>query len=189
MAAGDGDLVSRARRGDREAFGELVSRHQRGVLAIARAYFASEADAEDAVHDAFVRAFQHLHQLKDRHRFAAWVARITVNRCLSILNSKSDRVSLPEFASSVQVLPRSGQEHLTPATVAQRAEHLQLLKAAVGRLPEDQRVVIMLRYLQHMSYEKIAAYLDVPQSTLRWRAHVARKALRDALNKVGVTSG
>ena len=185
----DSVLASRAQKGDQDAFGELVSRHERAMLGIARAYFASEADAEDAVHDAFIKAFENLGQLANGHRFAGWLARITINTCLSMLKSRSDRVSLAQFASSLQVAPRLGQENPTPSTLAGRAERTELLKAAIGQLPESQRVVIMLRYVQHMTYKQLAAYLDVPEPTLRTRAYHARRALRQALNRMGVTSG
>ena len=184
----DNGLVARARAGDQEAFGELVSRHDRAMHGIARAYFASEADAEDAVHDAFVKVFQSIGQLKADSRFAGWLTRIVVNTCIDILRSRSDRVSLPAFASSVQVSPRLGQERLTPATLAKKTEEAELVKAAVGCLPEGQRVVIMLRYAQDLSYEQIAAYLDIAESTLRTRVHRAKKALKDALDKLGSTT-
>ena len=86
MATEGAGLVARAKAGDDEAFGDLVTRHQRALFAIARAYFASEADAEDAVQEAFVKAFESLSQLRDNTRFAAWLARITVNVCLATLS-------------------------------------------------------------------------------------------------------
>ena len=116
------------------------------MLAVARAYFASEADAEDAVQDAVVRAYRALDQLADGGRFAAWLARITVNTCLNILAARSDRVSLAQFASTVKLHRRLRGTTLTPASFASKGEEAELLKAAVGRLPEEQRVVLMLRY-------------------------------------------
>ncbi len=181
----DATLVARAQRGDREAFGELVARHQRAMYAIGRAYFASEPDAQDAVQDAFVRAFQALGQLEANGRFAAWMARITVNTCLEALRTSKDKVSLSVFATTVQLYPRLGQEMFTPSTLASHHEHSDLLRAAVGRLPEDQRVPLLLRYLEDMSYEQIAAYLDVPASTVRGRLHQAKQALRTLLAAAG----
>ena len=121
-AVDDSARVARARAGDPEAFGELITRHEGAMLAISRAYFATEADAEDAVQEAFVKAFRRLGQLDAPSRFAAWLTRITINVCLDVLRTKSDRVSLAEFATSVQVEARLGQEHLTPATLATKAE-------------------------------------------------------------------
>ena len=177
----DAPLVSRAKRGEREAFGELVSRHERAMLAIARAYFASDADAEDAVQEAFVKAFRSLAQLADDGRFSGWLARITVNTCLDTLRARTDKVSLADFASTVQLRPRVGQLQLTPAAMASSNEQAELLKAAIGRLAEAQRVVLMLRYVEDMAYEQMAAYLGVPPSTVRGRLHTAKQALRKLL--------
>jgi RNA polymerase sigma-70 factor (ECF subfamily) len=179
--ADDATLVTRAKSGDREAFGELVARHQRAMYAVSRAYFASEADADDAVQDAFVKAFQALDQLNSGSRFAAWMARITMNTCLDVLRARTDKQSLADFATSVPVRPRLGQPRLTPATLASRAEESELVRAAIGRLPEHQRVAIMLRYGGQLTYEQIADYLGVPVSTVDGRLYKAKRALRKML--------
>jgi RNA polymerase sigma-70 factor (ECF subfamily) len=185
----DDALVSRARRGEREAFGQLVARHQHAMLAIARAYFASEADAQDAVQDAFVKAFQALDQLAEGRRFAAWMARITVNACLETLRTSKEKISLSVFATTVELRPRVGDVPFTPATLASHHEHADLLRAAVGRLAEAQRVPLLLRYLEDMSYEQIAAYLDVPASTVRGRLYKAKQALRRMLTALDAAPG
>jgi RNA polymerase sigma-70 factor (ECF subfamily) len=188
-APNDSVLVTQARDGDKGAFGELVARHTRAMFAIARAYFASEADAEDAVQDAFVRAYQSLGQLRSPGRFAAWLARITVNTSLDILRLRSDKVSLADFATSVPLLPRLGQPQLTPATLASKGERGEMLRAAVGRLPENQRLVIMLRYAGEMSYQAMASYLDVPVTTVESRLHRAKQALRKMLGPLDTPDG
>ena len=110
----DASLAARARVGDREALGRLLSRHKRAMLAIARAYFASEADAEDAVQEASATVCRAIGQLKLGARFAAWMARITKNTCLQMLRSQSDRLSLADFATSVQLHRRVGTTPPTP---------------------------------------------------------------------------
>ena len=188
MPLEDGTLVMRAKSGDSEAFAELVARHERVMFGIARAYFASEADVEDAVQEAFMKAFRAVGQLRDEHRFAPWLAKVTVNTRLGMLRSGRDRVSLDQFSSSVHVSLRVGREELTPATLAKRSEYTDLLKAAIGHLPPEQRVAIMLRYTQHMSFKQMATYLAVPLSTLQTRVHSARRALKRALKALsGIT--
>lgn len=185
MVTVDNDtLVLRAREGDAEAFGCLVSRHERAMLAAARAYFASQTDAEDAVQDALVKAFRTLGQLRDDRKFAGWLMRITINTCIDILRTRTDKLSLADFASTVLLVPRVGQPQLTPASLASRSERLDLLHAAIGTLPEDQRLVVMLRYGQDMSYEEMAEYLGVPASTVQGRLHRAKRALRKLLGPI-----
>jgi len=190
MEAADGcALVLRARDGEREAFGELVARHSRAMMAIARAYFAEEADAEDAVQDAFVKAWEALGQLERPERFAAWLARITSRTSIDILRARRDKLSLADFATSVPLRPRVGPEQLTPAALASKGERAEMLRAAIGRLPENYRVVIMLRYSADMSYAATAAYLDVPVTTVETRLHRAKKALRDLLPGLDTAAG
>jgi len=183
--ADDATLVALARSGDQGAFGQLVSRHERAMFAIARSYFAAEADAEDAVQEAFISALGALDQLHSGHRFAAWLARITINTCLQTLRSRTDKVSLADFASTVEFQHRLGRVQLTPATLASRDERSDLVKAAIGRLPEDQRVILMLRFGEEMTYEQMAGYLDVPASTVQGRLHRAKEALRSTLKTLG----
>ena len=180
-ALNDTTLVAEAKRGSRKAFGQLVARHERAMLAIARAYFAAEADAEDAVQEAFVKAYRSLAQLAKDGKFAAWLARTTVNTCLDTLRARTDKVSLADFASTVELQPRQGELQFTPATLAGRHEEAEQLRAAIGRLPEAQRVVLMLRYIEDMTYDQIGAYLAVPCSTVRGRLYTAKRALRGLL--------
>ena len=184
VAPDDGTLVARARAGDQQAFGELVTRHERALLAIARSYFASEADAEDAVQEAFVKAFRFLGQLASADTFPAWLARITVNTCLDLLRARTDKLSLADFATTAPLRHRLGQTQLTPASLALRGEEADAIKVAVGRLPEAQRIVLMLRYAEDMTYDQIAAYVGVPASTVRGRLRIAKEALRGLLESV-----
>ena len=177
----DRTLVSRARRGDTEAFGELVSRHERAMLAVARAYLVSIADAQDAVQDALVKAFRALDQLEDGRKFSGWLLRTTVNTCLNMIRSRTDKVSLADFATTVSIRSRVGQAILTPSTLASEAERSEQLQAAIGRLPEGQRIVVMLRYGEGMRYEQIADYLGVPLPTVQGRLRRAKSALREML--------
>lgn len=179
--------MERAQGGDANAFGELVGRHEQAMFAVARAYLACEADIQDAVQGAFVRAFRAIDQLSDSTRFRAWMARITARTCLDALRSKTAKVSLADFATTVELFPRVGEPCMTPASLASLNERSDYLKAALGRLPEEQRVVLLLRYLEDMSYDDIAAYLDVPSSTVRGRLHNAKVALKRILRKLETT--
>ena len=182
--ADDGTLAAQAKAGDREAFGTLVHRHSGAMLAVARAYFASEADAEDGV-----QAWRHLDQLASDDRFAAWLTRITRNTCLNILAARTDKVSLEAFAGTAQLRPALGRIQFAPATLARKGEEAEMLLAAVGRLPEDQRVVILLRYVEGLTYEQMALYLDVPASTVRGRLQGAKHALEQMLTCLDFAEG
>jgi RNA polymerase sigma-70 factor (ECF subfamily) len=159
------------------------------MFAIARSYFASEESAEDAVQDAFLKAFQAIGQLEDGSRFAGWVAKITMTTCIRALQARARPLSLADFASSASVTLRVGQRSLTPATLVSKAEHAELVKAALGRLPENQRVVLLLRYAENLSYDQIASYTECSLSTVRGRLYCARHALRHILKELETTGG
>jgi len=178
---GDDGLVARAKAGDKDAFGELVNRHQKAMLAIARSYFASESDAEDAVQDAFVKAYERLGQLGNDRAFSAWMTRITRNVCVDTLRSRTDKVSLNDFASTARLRLRRGGPQFTPSTLASREERSEFVRAAIGHLPEDQRIVLMLQFGEEMTYEQIAEYLGLPVTTVQGRLHRAKRALRSVL--------
>ena len=104
-----------------------------------------------------------------------------VNTCRDILRTCSEKVSLTEFSSTASLRPRLGQDYLTPFSLSSRSEEAELVRIAIGRLPEEQRIVLMLRYVEHMSYEEVALYLEVPPSTVRGRLYHAKRALRGLL--------
>jgi RNA polymerase sigma-70 factor (ECF subfamily) len=188
MTGSDAELVALARTGDREAFGELVLRHERAMLAVARAYFACDADAQDAVQDAFVKAFRAVGDLRDDKSFPAWLTTITVRQCIDTLRTNTSKVSLETLSSTGQFRQRLGQEQLTPATLTTRGEEAETVKAAMGCLPETLRVALMLRYVEHLTYEQIAAYLGIPASTVRGRLARGKSALRNALAGMGLVT-
>ena len=188
-AADDATLVAQAHEGNREALGQLLSRHERVMVAIARAYFASEADAEDAVQEAAATVCHALGQLRDAARFAGWMVTITRNTGLQILRTQKDKLSLADFASSAQFQRRVGSTPATPATMASLHENSDLLWVAIGRLAEDHRVALMLRYTEDMAYEQIGAYLDVPLSTVKSRLRNAKRALEGMLDTLRPPEG
>ena len=154
------------------------------MLAVARGHFASAADAEDAVQDSLVKAFRALHQLRDDGKIARWLMRITINTCRNTLRTRTDKQSLADFATSVPLRQRLGQEQFTPATLASQAERTDQLRAAIGRLPEDERAVVMLRYGQDMTYAQVADYLDIPPTTVQSRLRRAKRALKEMLGSL-----
>ena len=159
------------------------------MLAIARAYFASDADAEDAVQEASATVCRQLDQLRDDGRFAGWLATITRNACRQILRTQKDKLSLADFATSAQFHRRVGSTPLTPAALARQHEATDLLWVAIGRLPENHRVALMLRYSEDMSYEQIANYLDVSLASVRNRLHRAKRALEAMLATLKTSTG
>ena len=161
-----------------QAFNQLVVRYQDRLYGLAYRMTGQSSDARDLAQDAFVRAFRHLGTFQPGRRFAPWLYRIAVNLCLDYRQRRPPTVSLGD-----QELP---QRELSPeARVIQREEQ-QRVQRAILALPPKYRAVIVLRHLEDLTYEEIAATLGLPINTVRTHLFRAREALRKALKDDGL---
>lgn len=178
----DAPLVDRARRspaGDTRAFDELVARHRGRVVANCR-YLTTGADAEDLAQEVLVKAYFSLKKYEQRSKFSTWLYRIKVNHCLN--HRRSERrhagdVTLddaPVDAAPLTVAPEADAALDREADVAR-------VRAAVAALNDTLRVPLVMRELDEMSYDEIAAALGLSLSAVKMRILRARQELREAL--------
>jgi RNA polymerase sigma-70 factor, ECF subfamily len=163
----DQGLVERAGRGDTEAFAALAEIRLATAFRTAAAILGNEADAQDAVQEAFASAWVNLPRLRDMERFDAWLNRIVLNRCRDALRRRrrSREVQLNE--RTFPVAPIDGD--------------IASLSAAFDRLSVEQRNLLVLHHLHHEPVAEIARKLSIPVGTAKWRLHAARRALERAL--------
>ena len=178
----DDDLVRQSLEGDREAFGALVDRYQKPLYNIALRILHDEADAEDAAQAAFVRAFQKLNTFDPKQKFFSWLYRITVNESINLLKQQ-DRFERFEGGRGENV-PDSGTEEHEERVEAESRE--QQLLDGLMELRVDQRVVIVLKHFQGLSYVEIGEILDIPERTVKSRLFTARLVLKNVLMKKGM---
>ena len=176
-AVTDALLVERVRRGEVEAYGELVRRHMRRAFSIAYRIVRHREDAEDVVQDAFVRALERLDTLKRGRPFHPWFYRIVVNRALSCWRSRAVRAA--------EAVPEEAVGDSTPEGDAERSELRRRLAEALDALPESERIVVQLSELEGLTSAEIAEILGEPAGTVRYRLHQARRRLRAALAPLG----
>jgi RNA polymerase sigma-70 factor, ECF subfamily len=169
-------LVERVLRGDAEAYGGLVTRHMQRAFAIAFRVVEHRQDAEDVVQDAFVRALERLETLERGRPFRPWFHRIVVNHALNLRRSRKVRTTeaIPEDSAS---------RERTPEDAAAQAELRDRLRAALDDLPEQQRTIVLLADVEDMTSAEIGTVLDMPDGTVRWHLHQARRALRAVLGE------
>jgi RNA polymerase sigma-70 factor (ECF subfamily) len=175
---GDAELVTRARRGDEAAFEQLVLRHQRYAFNLAYRVLGDYAEAEDVTQEAFVRVWRGLSGFQGQARFTTWLYRIVHNLCLNRLPRLRRELLQTEPLEEVLATPDP-----SPADLFDLREQLTFLHAQLDRLPEKYRLVLTLRYLQHLSYAEVAAALDVPMGTVKTHIHRARQLLRERLGQ------
>jgi len=184
----DAALVARLRSGDGRAFEELVRRDTPRLLRVARRFLDSEEDARDAVQDAFVAAFRSLREFESTALLSTWLHRIVINACLMKLRTRRRKPEediekyLPRFLEDGHQVESSVGWCESAETALQRAETCNLVRAAIARLPETYRVVLMLRDIEELSTEEVAAMLGTTANAVKIRLHRGRQALRTLLD-------
>jgi RNA polymerase sigma-70 factor, ECF subfamily len=158
-------LVDAARAGDVEAFEVLVRRHQGGVYRVAVRLLGSDADAQDATQETFVRAWRGLGRFRGESAVSTWLYRIVTNRCLNVIVARRPAESLDP------ALPSVGSD---PAAIAEQRERFAAVAREVASLPPEQRAALVLRDFEGLSYEEVAAALEVSVAAVKGRIHRAR---------------
>lgn len=164
-------LVVRAGRGDRAAFAELVRRHQAKVRALLLRLCGDRSLADDLAQEVFLRAHRGLVGFEGRSSFGTWVYRISYNVYLNHRTRTRSFAALPEDYDVRAAAPDD-------ALSAPRADLRRDLVAAIAELPERYRAVIVLYYLQEVSYPEIAEILELPLGTVKTHLHRAKRLLR-----------
>jgi RNA polymerase sigma-70 factor, ECF subfamily len=172
VAPTDADLVSRAQAGRLDAFEELVRRHRLGTYRVALRMLGNESDAEDATQDAFVQAWRKLAGFRADAAFSTWMYRIVTNRCLNMLRARRRTEPLPTDREA----PAS-----RPDRIAEGRWQVDDLTRAIGRLTPEQRAPLVLRELEGLTYEEIAAALELSIPAVKSRLHRARLDLLSAM--------
>jgi RNA polymerase sigma-70 factor (ECF subfamily) len=168
------ELVSLARNGDERGFAGLVRLHQRRAYIVARSIVMTHEDAEDAVQDAFLRAYQALDRFDPAQTFSAWLNRIVANAALDLARRKKVR-SAEELTDSLATAFRDP---------AEGRELRERLREALDKLPERARAVIVLHDVEGFTHAEIGEMLGIPGGTARSDLHHARQRLRGLLGNL-----
>jgi RNA polymerase sigma-70 factor (ECF subfamily) len=184
----DTDLVTALRAGDDAAYERLVREHLPHLLAVARRILGNEADAHEAVQDAFLSAYKGLAGFDGAARLSTWLHRIAVNAALMKRRARQRRPETPIDP----LLPRfleDGHQAAPPAAwpmsaedVLQRQEMRAIVRDSIDRLPESYRSVLLLRDIEELDTEETARLLGVSAGVVKTRLHRARQALRTLLD-------
>jgi len=182
----DAELVARLQRGDDTAFEAIVRAHGGRLLSVARRFLGNNEDAQDAVQDAFIRAFKAIHTFEARAQLHTWLHRILVNTALMKLRERRRRPT----ESIEDLLPSySADGHQTVASrdwsdaVLERKETAGLVREAIARLPDQYREVLVLRDIEEKDTAEAAEILGTTSNVVKVRLHRARQALRTLLDR------
>lgn len=175
----DDDLVRMYRDGDAEAFDALFDRHYASVYNFARAMLGNRGGPEEVLQETFLAVARTARKYAPRGRFRPWLMRIVRNRCLNRLESQRVRRAILGGGGLEFVEPASNEP--SPAQNVETDEQSQIVRSAVGELPDRQREAIALYAFERMSYREIAEVLEVPINTVKTLIHRARASLAQKL--------
>ena len=179
----DGRLVLLARNGDREAFGELVRRHQRRVWLVCRQYLEPDG-ADGATQDVFVKAFTSLASFDGRAALTTWLTRIAINTCVDVLRRRRREglvLSSSQEDEGAHVLGRFPDHGADPEERAMQRQTVARLVECERALPGRQREIFRLRFYAELELEQIADALGVHVGTVKTQLHRAVRRLRNEL--------
>jgi RNA polymerase sigma-70 factor (ECF subfamily) len=174
----DQDVVDRVKAGDTALYEVLMRRYNQRLYRITLAILRNDAEAEDVMQDAYVRAYQHLDQFGGHAPFSAWLTRIAVNEALARLRLRKRNPQLDDSDPDGETTMNMVETAPNPEQSATRAELRRLLEEALLDLPEQYRTVVMLRDIEELSTAETAAALDLTEDNVKVRLHRGRAMAR-----------
>jgi RNA polymerase sigma-70 factor (ECF subfamily) len=181
----DQQLVERAQRGDKRAFGLLVDKYQRRLARLLSRFVRDPAEVEDVTQEAFIKAYRALPNFRGDSAFYTWLYRIGINTAKNYLMAAGRRAPTSTSVDSEEAEGLEEGEQLrdinTPESMLLSREIGDTVNAAMQALPEELRTAIQLREIEGMSYEDIAQMMSCPIGTVRSRIFRAREAIAEQL--------
>ncbi|MBX3687605.1 MAG: RNA polymerase sigma factor RpoE [Rhodocyclaceae bacterium] len=181
----DQQLVERAQRGDKQAFGLLVSKYQRKLMRLLSRLVRDSAEVEDVAQETFIKAYRALPSFRGDSAFYTWLYRIGINTAKNFLVSQGRRAPTSTGFDSEEAETFEEGEQLrdnnTPERLLLSKQIAETVDTAMESLPEELRTAIMLRELEGLSYEEIANVMECPIGTVRSRIFRAREAISEKL--------
>lgn len=193
----DERLLERLRAGERDLFGALVRRYERELFGYLRRYLGDDDLADDVFQNTFVQVYRKIKQYEPGRPARPWLYAIATNQAIDALrrrnrraDQRADAVTAPDEDGQArplfELLPAAGDQ---PPDAADRAEQRERVRAAVQRLPDLLRQVVLLAYFQGLKYRDVAEALDIPVGTVKSRLHAALAKLTEDWTAADEESG
>ena len=174
------NIIARARRGDAGAFEQLVETYRDQVFRLALRMCGNEADADEVAQEAFLSAWKALPNFRGDSRFSTWLYQLTSHAAIDLMRREKRQIAAEDITEVSA--PDPGP---SPQQQAERSETRQAVRDAMGQLSPEYRQIVVLRFLQELSYEEIGAVLKLPPGTVKSRLNRAKSQLKDILSKRG----
>lgn len=169
------ELIGRILKGEKSLFEIIIRRYNQQLYRIGMSVLDNEAEVEDAMQGAYIKAYEHLAQFQSRSRFSTWLTRIMLNGCFEQKRkNKLLRASRQQPVNYINMR--------TPANVLMNKELSNLLERAIGKLPEKYRLVFVMREIEDMSVRDTAESLEIGEANVKVRLNRAKSLLKESLN-------
>lgn len=179
-------LLKKSKDGDVESFEKLIKRHQKNIYNIAYRMMGNEEDAKDVAQEAIIKIYKYIDRFRGDSDFSTWVYRIAINACKDELRKKKHNVVYldQEIQTANGTLKNQLEDQgMKPDEIAENLELNNTIQEAISKLPEINRVVVILRDIQGFSYEDISKALECPVGTVKSRINRGRKLLKEFLEQ------
>jgi RNA polymerase sigma-70 factor (ECF subfamily) len=190
MSVAERLLIGRLKERDEQAFNEIVRLYGDKVFSLVYRMIGSRAEAEDIAQEVFITVFKTIDGFRGEAKFSTWLLRIAANQSKNRIKYLARRATDPEgleddagaSEASSHLAPLTGQID-GPDVIMEAAELDVLMQRAIAALDEDQRLLVILRDVEEMSYEEIGEVTALPEGTIKSRLHRARMAIKEWLDK------
>jgi len=179
-------LARRAALRDAEAIRTIMRRYNRRLYRMARSILGNDSEAEDALQNAYLKAFRALDEFRGEAGLGTWLTRIVINEALALVRSRKPQVELSDrddLPAGATIIPFPAAANIDPEQAMAQSEIQRAVESAIDQLPTDFRTVLIARVLEGMSVEETAELLDIRVETVKTRLHRARRLLRLAVEE------
>ncbi|UMZ72559.1 RNA polymerase sigma factor [Natranaerofaba carboxydovora] len=182
---GDELLVQRCKKGQLEAYEKLIKKYENKVYSLCYRYSGNYDDANDLAQEAFIKVFNSIDKFKGKSAFSTWLYRVTANVCLDEMRKKKKTpisIDKPQETEEGEVYFNLPDQKYNPEIIAEKNDLKQLVHKGISKLPKEQRIIIILREMEELSYEEISEVLEISIGTVKSRLNRARKNLKEILS-------
>lgn len=165
--------------GNKQAYAHIINKYKNQLYATVLRMTKNPQDAQDLVQEAFIKVYHQLGKYDKKGPFYGWLYRVTINHCMDEFRKKRYQMKQVEMNEETILNPNH------PEVIFIKKEKNRQLERLIGSLPEDERMIILLRYVNELSYNEISELMDIPLSQVRNKLHRAKKKMRESVKQEG----
>ncbi|WP_084362035.1 RNA polymerase sigma factor [Robertmurraya korlensis] len=165
--------------GNKQAYAHIINKYKNQLFATVLRMTKNPQDAQDFVQDAFIKVYHQLDKYEGKGSFSSWIYRVTINHCMDEFRKKSHQIIKGKVDEERIVNPNH------PEVIFLKNEKSRQLERLIATLPEEERLILLLRYVNEMSYSEISELVDTSLSNVRNKIHRAKKKMRETVKREG----